>query len=528
MERAASVVSGATGVADRQRLDIDPPYRSQARGGVEGDPFDIAPMFPEGWPDNDPEYLRLIGVLPARVSAAAASAASMSVLDAAEHELDDLTSELVELERERADLEARRSAVLARGHVWAARHANDVVSASESPARRREVAHRAMLAEFAAATRMSERTMATHVERAVALVARGAVHSALANGEIHAGHAAVIVDELDGLTSSEGALPTPGALADFEQRLLDRARSASPGEVRRAAKRWREKVLPDALSVRHERALDERRVWIEALDDAMGCLHAIAPIDQLARIHAGLTAAAVEGRKAGDGRTIDHLRADLLIERLLGSDAVAPARAESACGGEDGHAPAKVLPSLRVLVTVPVLTLAGISEEPGQLDGFGPIPPAMARRLVAHAPSLTRVLTHPVSGAVLDVDRTSYKIPAGLRNWLIARDRTCRFPGCARRAISCDVDHTVPWEYGGKTSADNLAHLCRKHHGLKGSTGWNVAQAGIGSTPPDAPPVGPPPVGPPTVGAPTVGTLNWTSLTGRTYTTRPFDSEGVD
>ncbi|MGA0566960.1 HNH endonuclease signature motif containing protein [Rathayibacter sp. KR2-224] len=142
----------------------------------------------------------------------------------------------------------------------------------------------------------------------------------------------------------------------------------------------------------------------------------------------------------------------------------------------------------------------------------GPIPPDMARRLVAHAPGLTRVLTHPVTGRVLDVDRASYKVPKSLRNWLMVRDGWCRFPGCFRRAISCEADHTIPWEHGGTTSADNLAHLCRKHHRLKGLTDWRVAQvkAARGKD-----------------GAPPIGTLSWVSPTGRSYVTRPAEGVGT-
>ena len=46
-----------------------------------------------------------------------------------------------------------------------------------------------------------------------------------------------------------------------------------------------------------------------------------------------------------------------------------------------------------VMVTVPVMTLLGVGEEPGILAGHGPIAPDVARRLAAHAPSFFRLLT---------------------------------------------------------------------------------------------------------------------------------------
>lgn len=161
-------------------------------------------------------------------------------------------------------------------------------------------------------------------------------------------------------------------------------------------------------------------------------------------------------------------------------------------------------PALRALrptvaVTVPVLTLLGLSDEPGSLDGYGPIDPRTARLLAAHAPSFIRLLTHPESGTVLSVGRERYAVPADLRTWLRLRDGTCRFPGCPRPAARSDLDHTTPFhEHGarGSTAASNLAHLCRMHHRLKHMSRWQVEHM------PDA-------------------RLAWTSPTGRRHVTEP-------
>ncbi|WP_162240165.1 HNH endonuclease signature motif containing protein, partial [Rathayibacter sp. Leaf296] len=154
----------------------------------------------------------------------------------------------------------------------------------------------------------------------------------------------------------------------------------------------------------------------------------------------------------------------------------------------------------RVSVTVPVLTLLGRSDEPGILDGYGPIDPATARRLAADAPSFTRILTHPETGAVLSVGRTSYRVPADLRRALATRDVTCRFPGCTRSARDSDIDHTVEWQHDGRTDSDNLAHLCRHHHRLRHTTTWRVHHR-------------------------PGGILGWTSPTGRHHTTAPETPE---
>ena len=83
---------------------------------------------------------------------------------------------------------------------------------------------------------------------------------------------------------------------------------------------------------------------------------------------------------------------------------------------------------------MPVLTLLGQADEPATLDGYGPIDLETARRLAGGAKSWVRILTHPVTGTVLDVDRKTYRVPKALRRWLGVREPVCPFPGCIRSA----------------------------------------------------------------------------------------------
>ena len=80
------------------------------------------------------------------------------------------------------------------------------------------------------------------------------------------------------------------------------------------------------------------------------------------------------------------------------------------------------------------LTAAGVTEDLAELDGYGPIDPATARRLCAGAEEWIRVITHPVTAAVLAVD--SYKPTKALRRLLEIRDQTCRAPGCSAVAAA--------------------------------------------------------------------------------------------
>ena len=89
-------------------------------------------------------------------------------------------------------------------------------------------------------------------------------------------------------------------------------------------------------------------------------------------------------------------------------------------------------------------TLTGTHQLPAELVGYGPIPADLARHTATDA-VWKRLITDPVSGALLDHGRRTYRPPAALHDYVKARDVTCRFPICNRRAIDCDLDHLQPW-----------------------------------------------------------------------------------
>lgn len=355
--------------------------------------------------------------------------------------------------------------------------------------RRRELAHRAVVAELATALRLAERTMARLVSDAWALSARlPATLSALRSGAIDESHARVVIE-------ATAEVDDPEVRARLDSELSARAEATTAPGLRRIARRLREEFQAETLADRHARARAARRVELEPAPDGMAWLHlhltasdAMLIRDRIDRVAADATdpRRASEQPAVADGRTPDQLRADVARDLLL--HGVPPV-------GEAFHvAAATIRPSVHV--TVPVMTLLGHDDSPGDLDGYGPIDADTARELAAHAPSFTRLLTEPVTGAVLDVDRASYRPPADLVRWLRVRDETCRFPGCARRAARCDLDHTDAWAESGSTAFDNLAHLCPAHHHLKHESSWSVRHLGGGA-------------------------LEWCSPTGRRHVTEP-------
>ena len=133
-----------------------------------------------------------------------------------------------------------------------------------------------------------------------------------------------------------------------------------------------------------------------------------------------------------------------------------------------------------VNLTIDLPTLLGLAENPGILGGYGAIPASIARELAADG-KWRRFITDPLTGNLLDYGREKYEPPQALVDFLMARDRTCRFPGCRQPARLADIDHAQPWEEGGETSIENMGLLCRRHHRMKTHGGWKLESFPDGS-----------------------------------------------
>ena len=279
--------------------------------------------------------------------------------------------------------------------------------------------------------------------------------AALKEGSISFMHARVLIDQ--------GSSVPDEAVEVFEQTLLPRAKEVTVPKLKKAAIRLRDKLQPQSSAERHVEAVEKRTVWFEPGEDGMAVIGATLSAEVVNAIRDRLTAIATAAKVEGDERTESQRRADAFSDLLLTGD-TCEATLEGT-GGERKNVGHGIQP--KVLVTVPVMTLLGSSDEPGELEGYGPIDPDTARRLAAHAPSFTRLLVHPVSSAVLDFDRTTYAVPADLKNALHVRDGVCRAIGCEQPARRAQIDHTQEWALGGSTKLGNLACLCGGHHKVK-------------------------------------------------------------
>ncbi|AXJ11659.1 endonuclease [Arthrobacter sp. PM3] len=425
---------------------------------------------------------RAAGHAPGSVSGRASLAGSDPLRDQADAYLDGLA--------EVARMEARLAGLKVHFAAGYADAAETLAAPARSP-QEHTMHEMSLIAEVAGVLTVSERSAAALLSDARTLAtALPLTLGALQEGMLSWQHARVMCDETSALE--------PPAAAALEAHFLDpdaprAARGCPAGELvparfRAKARSWRERHHPVSIEARHRRSAADRRLEYAPDRDGMAWLSSYMPADTASGIWARATEAARALQGPDEPRTLTQLRADVAADWLL-----------------RGVAEGTPSPTAQVLVTVPVLSLLGTGSEPSMLDGYGPIPASMARRIVGEgATSFLRVLTDPRSGAPLEIGRTSYRIPKAMRQWLRLRDGRCPFPGCSNPSLDNEADHLLAWDDGGSTGITNLGQPCPKHHRLKHATPWNPVDATR-----DKPP-------------------GWTSPSGRCYPSEEQDWEPPD
>jgi hypothetical protein len=201
-------------------------------------------------------------------------------------------------------------------------------------------------------------------------------------------------EDFDPLTPEELAEVRQAATNDLLA--VEAAARLTPGALRAAIARAVIKAAPEKARQRRENAAKDARVerWLQDSGNAalMGCE---LPPDEVLAADQQITALAKELKKAGLEGDMDQLRARAYLDLLLGKDSrprsTEPAGSQA---GTPGPAPAGF--AGRVTLTVPLATLTGLADRPGELGGLGPVDPWLARDLAAAAarkPSSTWCVT---------------------------------------------------------------------------------------------------------------------------------------
>jgi hypothetical protein len=198
----------------------------------------------------------------------------------------------------------------------------------------------------------------------------------------------------------------PAEARAVEELVLNRAGRLTPGGLRHAVAQAVMDVAPEKARKRREAAQQDARVqrWAEDSGNAALMGRELPPAEVLAADQR-ITARAHELRAAGLEGCMDELRARAYLDLLLGKDSRPAAQGDSGTsgGGADGRGgsgPAEprgpgpggpgaaVVPAgfaVRGTLTVPLVTLTGMADRPGELGGIGPIDPWLARNLAGAA-----------------------------------------------------------------------------------------------------------------------------------------------
>lgn len=337
----------------------------------------------------------------------------------------------------------------------------------------------------------------------------------LDRGDIDPGKARLVCDTVSALSAEKATA--------VQKRVLPRAPGQTWSQLKQSLRRAVLAIDSDGAAERHRAARRERRVSVLEKDDGMATLWAQLTLPDAAASFEWLTRLA-RGMNGDDPRGMDARRADLMVAALTGTlTIVAPhagapaqpgesvplaqphgaggpgqARGPDSINGRTAIRTTPVTPGKPLItVVVPLTTLTGASDLPGEISGYGPVPADLARDIATDA-VWKRLVSDPLSGAVLDYGRTTYHPPAALADHVRARDQHCRKPTCLKAAAGCELDHAIPWAQQGTTSDHNLWAGCTRDHDLKEQPGWHVTLH------PD-------------------GRMEWITPTGHRYDSEPWD-----
>ena len=203
------------------------------------------------------------------------------------------------------------------------------------------------------------------------------------------------------------------------------------------------------------------------------------PAAQAVAVYTALDNIAQGLKYEGDSRTASQIMCDTAVERITGQKQADDIAVE-----------------IGILMTSE--SLLGDEDVPAMLSGYGPVPAAIARHLATGSKAwLRRLFTDPMTGTLVDRDKTRRRLDGPLAGFVRDRDQQCSRPYCDCRIR--DIDHKQAFN-GSNTTADNAQGLCKRSHTTKHLPGWRVDNS-------------------------THGTV-WTTPTGHTYTSTRHDLNG--
>ncbi len=343
-------------------------------------------------------------------------------------------------------------------------------------------------AEFAPALGISERTVQVHVHLYHRLSSLfPGVWALCESGRLDLGRAAVILDAADTIADPEDVARFADLVDDYLARhdapdapLITLTRQQLQNAVRYRKLKFRQKDDEQSFN----EAFAKRRVRLGLDGNGIGHLGCTNMGTDLTAAGYRITLIAKKLCESDElGRTLEQMRADVMVDLLLGRLDVQALNSEleddeTHDGGDPGdlirrHRDVGAFARPVINVTVPITTLLGTSDAPGVLAGDSPLPAEVVRRIAADPGSTWHRLLTDEAGDFTHLSTASYAPTRPIWRSVVARDRTCVWPGCCRAATECELDHRVEHPQG-PTCTCNLQPLCRFHHKAKHSEGFSL------------------------------------------------------
>jgi hypothetical protein len=356
--------------------------------------------------------------------------------------------------------------------------------------------------------------------QAEALVRLPAVGAAVRAGVLGLDHASVIgAVAADRSDLVRAAVASPSGQAE----LVELARSQDVPSFARAVRRWAAARDDDALENAHEAQRRARFLHLGTTDQGT---RISGRLDAVAGHRLRLALEAVTPRPAADDdRTSEQRAADALVtlaENALTEPATAPGAsvrphvsllvreetwrrhrrhaprprsgleadpepgsvaepeppAEAVAGAAEAatDAPEPIVDTAEPTTDVPE-PVGGVPEPATWEDGT-PLPGSEVGRVLCDC-DLTRVVLD-ADDVPLNLGRTRRTYTGSQRRAVIARDRGCRWPGCAAQARWCEIHHIRWWGRDeGETSVVNGVLLCSFHHHEVHRRDLTVSRVGV-------------------------------------------------
>lgn len=373
-------------------------------------------------------------------------------------------------------------------------------------------------AELGLTLTMTARSTEKLLDLARGLARFPGVQTALLAGRIDRSRVAVMVEEL----ASLDLIPAAAIAAAF----VNIARKMTTSQLRAEIRRMILDLFPALIKARAQKGRRHARVdvWQELSGNGAMAGRELPQADVIAA-DTRISAIAQTLKCAGATGTMDEIRAAVFVALLTGRDPAtllssplssplssSLSSPDSAGAGDPpsaGGGLARLTGSVHL--TLPLKTWLGWSDAPGEAAGYGPLHADTCRDLASRmaSPRWCLTLTDEQGRAAAHACSTGGPGPPGVKAWLAGlrfdwlergdtcrhsrqttsyrpgkklrhliqvRQRTCANPVCRRPAEVCDLDHTIPFDQGGRTCECDSAPVCRRHHRCKQAPGWRLVQ----------------------------------------------------